>query len=84
LVEQGLRSSKEADQLRQAQEAAYRFMNAMAGDRPGFEEATRAMFAGDIGRLQPLVSKWPRDIRNHVLSLAAATVVENGEVQCAP
>ncbi|WP_087501253.1 DUF2239 family protein [Pseudomonas sp. SID14000] len=74
LVEQGLRSSKEADRLRQAQEAAYRFMEVMAGDSPGFEEATRALFAGDLGRLQQLVSKWPRDVRNHVLTLAAVTV----------
>lgn len=82
LVEQALRSSKEADRLRQAQEAAYRFMTVMAGDRPGFEEATRALFAGDIGRLQQFVSKWPRDIRNHVLSLAAAATVKGGEPEC--
>lgn len=81
LVEQALRSSKEADRLRQAQEAAYRFMNVMAGDRPGFEEATRALFAGDIGRLQQFVAKWPRDIRNHVLSLAAAPTVKGGELE---
>ncbi len=29
------------------QEIAYRFMSAMAGDLPGFEEASRALFAGD-------------------------------------
>lgn len=84
LVEQALRTSKETDRLRQAQEAAYRFMNVMAGDRPGFEEATRALFASDIGRLRHFVSKWPRDVRNHVLFLAEATAIKGAEVECAP
>lgn len=84
LVEQALRSSAELDRLRQAQEAAYRFMNVMAGDRPGFEEAARALFAGDIDRLPELVSKWPLDIKNHALILASAAVTPNGEPEHAP
>lgn len=80
LVEQALRSSKEADRLRQAQEAAYRFMNVMAGDSRGFEEATRALFAGDLGRLQRFSAKWPRDVRDHVLSLAEAATVKCDEL----
>ncbi len=84
LVEQALRASKETDRLRQAQEAAYRFMNVMAGDSPGFEEATRALFASDIGQLQQLVSKWPRDVQNHVLFLANATTIKAGELERAP
>ncbi|MDD5037222.1 MAG: DUF2239 family protein [Methylococcaceae bacterium] len=83
LVEQALRSSKDADRVRQAQEAAYRFMNVMAGDSPGFEDATRALFAGDIGRLQQFVSTWPRDISKHVLSLADATAAKGEELECA-
>lgn len=74
LVEQALRSSKQADRLRQAQEAAYRFMVVMAGDSPGFEEASRALFAGDIDRLRQLVATWPRDIRKHVLLLAGRAI----------
>lgn len=76
LVEQALRSSKEADCLRQAQEAAYRFMYVIAGDSPGFEEAARALFAGDYERLQQLISKWPRDVRNHALFLASAAIAK--------
>jgi len=71
LVEQALRSSKEADRRRQAQESAYRFMSVMAGDQPAFEDAARALFAGDLERLQGCVAKWPRDVRKHLLSLAA-------------
>src|SRR5277367_707131 len=46
LVEEARRSHEASDRLRQAQEAAYRFLSAMAGNEPGFEEATRALFAG--------------------------------------
>jgi hypothetical protein len=55
---------------RSARDAAYRFMSAMAGDLPGFEEASRALFADDGERFRNLVAEWPRDVRDHVLSLA--------------
>ncbi len=74
LVEQARRASAEADRLRQAREAAYRFMSAMAGNEPGYEEATRALFAGDFARLRECLAKWPRDIRSHALTLAAAAL----------
>jgi hypothetical protein len=45
-------------------------MSAIAGDKPRFEDATRALFAGDLQRLREAIGKWPRDIRNHVLILA--------------
>jgi hypothetical protein len=72
LVEHALRSSKAADRKRKAQEAAYRFMLDMAGDNPGFEEASRALFAQDMERLRQTIAKWPRDVRHHVLALAEA------------
>ena len=74
LVEQGRRDSDGRDRLRRAQEAAYRFMSVMAGDRPGFEEAARALFAGDRARFDRLVKPWPADIRNHARKLAAAAL----------
>jgi hypothetical protein len=45
-------------------------MHAVAGNEPGFEEASRALFASDIDKLRTQVAKWPRDIRDHVLTLA--------------
>ena len=48
-------------------EAAYRFMTVVAGDLPGFEEATRALFAGDRDRLDVLTRTWPPDVRSEVL-----------------
>jgi hypothetical protein len=69
LVEQAHRSSKESDQAREAKESAYRFMHAMAGDEPGFEEASRALFAGDMATLRTHIRKWPKDIREHAIAL---------------
>ncbi len=55
---------------RTAQEAAYRFMQAMAGDLPGYEEATRALFADDRTALEERIAGWPDDIRAYALRLA--------------
>jgi hypothetical protein len=55
---------------RSAQEAAYRFMSAMAGDLAHYEEAARALFADDAARFAELTAGWPADIRDHARSLA--------------
>lgn len=77
LVEQARRSSQETDRLRDARDAAYRFMHAIAGDAPGFEEASRALFANQPGKLREHVAKWPRDVRAHALSLVDLASPEN-------
>jgi hypothetical protein len=71
LVEDAKRVSDGKDRTRQAQDAAYRFMSAMAGDMPGFEEAARALFAGDLARFQEETAPWPVDVRDHAYKLAA-------------
>ena len=71
LVEHAGRSSVGKDRVRAAQNATYRFMSAMAGDRTGFEDAARALFAGDGDTFGKLVSAWPVDIRSHITSLAS-------------
>ena len=58
------------DIVRQAREAAYRFMSAMAGDETGFEEATRALFAGNAERFIEFSEAWPPDVRDHARVLA--------------
>jgi len=55
--------------LRQIQERTYRFMSAMAGNLPGFEEASRALFAGKIADMEAHMASWPDDVRAHVLRL---------------
>ena len=72
LVEEARRTSGDKDRTRAAQEAAYRFMSAMAGNLPGFEEASRALFAYDRRRFSDLVASWPEDVRDHAIKLAFA------------
>lgn len=72
LVETARRVNETRDRARRSQEAVYRFMSVMAGNRPGFEEAARALFANDPERLDELVRVWPRDIRTHLMRLIQA------------
>lgn len=55
-----------------ARDAAYRFMAAIAGDLPGYEESLRALFAGDGQAFAGRTAAWPPDVRSHALALAAA------------
>ena len=60
--------------VRAARDNAYRFMSAIAGDLLGFEEAVRALYAGDSGRLEQHMADWPEDLRVHVRKLAAPSI----------
>ena len=70
LVEVARRSSEVKDRVRQAGAVAYRFMSTMAGHEPGFEEASRALFAGDQAGFEALIAAWPVDVQNHLKALA--------------
>jgi hypothetical protein len=70
LVEEARRTHAESDQRRKAQEAAYHFMSAIAGNKPGFEEAARALFANDQQRFREWIAAWPVDVREHAIKLA--------------
>ncbi len=74
LVDEARRVSGGKDRVRRSQESAYRFMSAMAGNLPGFEEASRALFAGDRKRFEELAASWPADIRRHSLKLSEAAL----------
>lgn len=72
LVEEARGANAGRDKIRHSQEAAYRFMSAMAGNLLGFEETTRALFSGDSNRFNELIVSWPIDIRNYAKKLADA------------
>ena len=74
LVEEAKKNSAEKDLRRQSQNVAYKFMATMAGDLPHFEEATRALFAGNKALFETLCAKWPKDILNHSLMLGEAAL----------
>jgi uncharacterized protein len=70
LVEEARKTNASKDRLRLAQESAYRFISAMAGNEPGFEEASRALFAGSSERFRRMTESWPGGVRDHARALA--------------
>jgi len=70
LVDEARRASEGSDRIRMAREATLRFMTAMAGDLPFYEDASRALFAGDGARFRQLIDAWPADVRDHVEKLS--------------
>jgi hypothetical protein len=72
LVEAALREAEGPDLARRAKEASYRFMTAMAGDRPHYEDAVRALFAADAAGLAAATAAWPDGVRAMTLRLAEA------------
>lgn len=70
LVEEARRGG--GDRARRAGEALDRFMQAMAGDLPHYEEASRAYWRGDRDRFDDLIDTWPADVRDHARRLAAS------------
>lgn len=70
LVEDARRARRDTDAARAAREAAYRVMSALGGDLPNFEEASRALFAGNRPGFETQLSDWPGDVRKYLLGLA--------------
>lgn len=70
LVHEARRQGGDRDRIRHARERAYHVMSALAGDLAGFEEASRALFAGDPDRLEAQMAAWPDEVRTYVLRLA--------------
>lgn len=57
--------------LRDRQDAAYRFMQALCGDMVGYEEALRAVYREDAAGLSAHIQDWPEDVQAYVLGLLA-------------
>lgn len=69
LVEAALREAEGPDRMRRSREAAYRFMTAVAGDLPDYEEAVRMLFAGDWTAFDARTGAWPADVRDYARRL---------------
>lgn len=54
---------------RTAQERTYRFLSAIAGDFPHFEEATRHLFADDPDGFAITIAGWPADVQQYAKTL---------------
>jgi hypothetical protein len=71
LVDAARKADPGLERRRLAQAAADRFMATIAGDRPGYEEASRALYAGDAATFDAMTAAWPEDVRAHAAHLAA-------------
>lgn len=71
LVEAARLSSEGKDRARQSREVGYKFMATMAGHEAGFEEASRALFAGDQAGFEARIAAWPVDVQAHLKKLLA-------------
>lgn len=70
LVEAARSAPDDRAAIRQAQQIADRFMSAVLGDQPGYEEASRALYAADEAQFLALSQAWPADLRDHARRLA--------------
>ena len=69
LVEEA--SHKPGAQKRQIRDAAYRFATTLVGNAPGYEEAMRALYAGDAQEFAAHIDAWPADVRNALEAMTA-------------
>jgi len=84
LVEEARRLNGDRDRVRHAREAAFRFMSTLAGDMPGFEEATRALFKGDPDRFDGTTASWPADIRDYARKLSGGAFPDGARTGAGP
>jgi hypothetical protein len=66
LVDEARKRDPGKERARLATEAAGRILSAMAGNLPGYEEASRALYAANRARFEELILDWPRDIRAYM------------------
>lgn len=69
LVEHASRDADGHYRRAAAREACYFYMRDAAGDRPHFEDAARALFAGDDVRLRACIAAWPAEVRARIAAM---------------
>ncbi len=66
LIDDARRRGQGKQLARTVRDGAAKFMWTMAGNLPGFEEASRALFAGEHARFKQIIRPWPEDIRDYL------------------
>lgn len=84
LIDQARKHGEAGMRRRLAREAAYRCLGALAGNAPGAEDATRALFAGDRDGYARRLEAWPADVRDYLLTLATDAFAEPDGTATAP
>lgn len=70
LIDEARRRDSGQTHSKAVQERAYRFLAALAGDLPGYEEVIRALFAHDPENFAARMAEWPAAVSEHALQLA--------------
>ncbi len=72
LIDEARRDPKQqADYAcKQQQQLTYRFCQTLCGDFQGYEEALRALYAGDRDGFEAYTSAWPQDFASRARSIA--------------
>ena len=70
VVDEARKAHAESDEVRNAQDATYRVMLALAGDERGYQEATRALYARNAARFTEMTAQWPDDVRAYAQQMA--------------
>lgn len=71
LIDEARAKRPAQDAARQAADALYKTISVLGGDLPNFEEASRALYAGEFERLEALTRHWPGGLGEHVARRAA-------------
>lgn len=82
LVDEARKKSEKAGKdgsPRQVQEKTYKFLSVAAGDRPGYEEAIRALYRKDRKAFMHNAEAWPPDVKAHALRLAGPLFAEEAK-----
>lgn len=69
LVEEASRDPR--TRQRAHRDAAYRFATALVGNAPGYEEAMRALYAGQQEDFAAHIEAWPKDVRRVLEDMTA-------------
>ena len=69
LVEEASRNHK--SRQRQIRDAVYRLATALVGNAPGYEEAMRALYAGQRDDFAAHIEAWPADVRQVLEEMTA-------------
>lgn len=70
LVADAQKGGRETEELREAQQVAYKVMYTLAGHLPGYEDALRALYAEGPTDFERAISGWPAPIADYVRRIA--------------
>lgn len=67
LIDKVLNDPTSESNIMLAKQATDRFMSAMLGNMPNYEEATRALYQGDRQVFLKMIQDYPQDIKNYLV-----------------